>query len=131
MKREKFCIGHANGFRHLDEPLGGMEDEFDIGFNFKFDESPDEFVFHPSSLTKAYAEPRLILYISAVHRSQTSARQTLSYGLRRSEFSAGLEPTEQDERELRRRAMRTIELDLEAMKNRQAPKSLKELVMLE
>ncbi|MGD0651996.1 MAG: hypothetical protein ABSA97_12810 [Verrucomicrobiia bacterium] len=74
MSEQLTCLGHENGFQHLDVKLGGPE--HDLGFKFEEKESA------------GLAEPVLTLYVSVKDpRRKDSHPTTLHYGLTRSEFA--------------------------------------------
>ena len=98
-----FCTDQVNGFRHLRLELGGLEDDYDLGFKFENMES-DKFRLDSTTGVKAWAEPLLLLYVSVTHRSSPRSSQTLRYGLTRSKFARGLTSNPDDSERLPRTA---------------------------
>ena len=68
-----FCAGHVNDFGHLGLDLGGLKEEYDLGFKLE-EKEPDEFSVNPNTGVKAFAEPFLVLYISV--RDRESPKST-------------------------------------------------------
>jgi hypothetical protein len=117
MSEQLTCLGHENGFQHLDVKLGGPE--HDLGFKFEEKESA------------GLAEPVLTLYVSVKDpRRKDSHPTTLHYGLTRSEFANRLSASEQDRNELLKRAMPRLKADLESLRKGTKPRSLGRIVML-
>jgi hypothetical protein len=72
--------------------LGGLEQEFDLGFRFEEKES-GRFLVDPKTGTKIWAEPYLAFYVSVVRfDTPTTQRRTLHSGLTRSKWDATLLP---------------------------------------
>lgn len=110
-----FCADHINDFRHLTLDLGGLEQDYDLGFKFKKEESEESRV-DPNTrfisrgtgtpdAVRAWAEPLLVLYVSVVRRDLSKSVPTPRYGLTRSKFSLGaITPRPDDKEQLLRMA---------------------------
>jgi hypothetical protein len=128
MKNEEFCVGHTNGFEHLDRPLGGLEDEFDVGIKIRKEES-DQYVVDPSTGVN-WAEPRLVLYASVAHQNSAKIRKTLRYGLTRSAYGTQLNSIDEANPMLLKLALPALESDLSLLKSEKEPDSAAKIVML-
>jgi hypothetical protein len=106
MSEQQTCLGHENGFRHLE----GFGDQHDLGFKYEEVES------------EALAEPTLALYISMKDlRFGNSRPITLHYGLTRSEFANKHSACDADRKELLRRALRRLNADLQLLQGGMKP----------
>ena len=124
-----FCAGHVNDFGHLGLDLGGLKEEYDLGFKLE-EKEPDEFSVNPNTGVKAFAEPFLVLYISVRDRESPKSLPTLQYGLTRSKFARGLTSTPEDRKRLLQKARPYIRADVAALKAGVKPEAARGVVML-
>ena len=130
MNRKQTCLGHEKGFQHLTVKVGGLEDEYDLGFKFEEKES-DSYSVDPITGIKVWAEPELVLNISVKDPDDgNSSPLTLRYGLIRSRFANKLTAREADREELLKCALPKLKADLESLRRGENPPSLDQMVML-
>lgn len=129
MEPARFCIGHQNGLVYLSECLGGLETEYDFGAKF-VEKSPASVGVDPNSGVPLYPEPVLIFYASVAHRDSAHDRQTLTYGLTRSEYGTQLRSLDDAIPILLKRVLPILESDLRLLKDGKEPRSLMEVRML-
>ena len=120
-----FCAGHLNDFRHLALGLGGLEEDYDLGFKLEEKES-DEFRADANTGVEAFAEPLLVLYISVRDRESPKSLPTLQYGLTRSKFARGLTSNPEDRERLLQKARPCIRADVAALKAGVTPETARE-----
>ena len=102
------CIGHENGFEHIDLDLDGIEEGFDFGL--KFIEDP---TFADADDT---SEPHLSMYISVYHPEYFPYRdKSLQYSLVRSKWVNSPRCTEIDKKNLFRLSITLIRKEIESI----------------
>lgn len=129
MSKNNFCLGHLNGFEHLDSSIANVSQDYDLGIKFQEEES-DNFITDKHTGAKIWAEPLLILYISTAHQNHPKDRRTLRYGLSRSKFMSGLNSSKADEETLLNLALPRIKTDIDILRSGGIPNALNETQML-
>jgi hypothetical protein len=130
MNEKKVCLGHENGFQHLEVKPAGQENEYDLGFKLEEKES-DSYSIDSITGIKVWAEPELVLYISVKDLRRGNPNSlTLHYALTRSEFANKLSAGDADRDELLKRAMPRLRADLKSLRDGANPLSLDRIVML-
>lgn len=116
-EQENMCIRkHETGFCHFDFDLDGIEQGFDFGIKF----DPD-----PRLGDETYTgEPYLSLYVSVYHpKYQRQIKKRLEYSLYRSKWKNFSKCTDEDEVELRNRALDQIKSDVQSIINGKEPEA--------
>lgn len=86
---------------------------------------PGSYNIDPSTGNKVWPEPALVLVVSVDHPNWSSSQQhELHYGLSRSFFSSGIDPSEEDRNKLMTAAIPILKLDIEQIGNSDVPDSL-------
>jgi hypothetical protein len=82
-------------------------------------------IYHvdPTTGTKAWAEPALVLVVSVDHPDWPSP-QHLYYGLSRSDFTSGLDPRAEDRSKLMAAALPLLKTDIQRLGSSDVPDSL-------
>ena len=86
---------------------------------------PGTYHVDPATGNKVWSEPALVLVVSVDHPNWSAAQQhVLYYGLSRSFFSSGLDPSNEDRTKLMAAAMPILKVDIEQIGNSDVPNSL-------
>ncbi|NVL90965.1 MAG: hypothetical protein HWN69_08250 [Desulfobacterales bacterium] len=86
---------------------------------------PGTYHVDPATGNKVWSEPALVLVVSVDHPNWSSSQQhVLYYGLSRSFFSSGLDPSDEDRTKLMTAAVPILKVDIEQTGNSDVPGSL-------
>jgi hypothetical protein len=100
----------------------GIDPHFVLSSQFEL-VMPGIYDVDPTSHTKAWAEPALVLVVSVDHPDRPST-QHLYYGLSRSDFTSGLDPRAEDRAKLISAALPLLKTDIQRLGSSDAPDSL-------
>ena len=79
---------------------------------------PGTYIVDPSTGNKVWSEPALVLVVSVDHPNWSSSQlHELYYGLSRSFFSSGIDPSYEDRTKLMTAVMPILKLDIEQIGN--------------
>ena len=107
----------------LDPEQVGVDPRFMLSFHYELI-MPGTYHVAPGTSAKAWSEPALILFVSVNHPDWPTRQQVLHYGLSRSFFSSGLDPSAEDRAKLMAAAIPLLKEDIERIDHPKVPDSL-------
>jgi len=111
-----------------DEPVDpeqiGVDSRFTLLSHYEL-VMPGTYSIDPSTGNKVWSEPALVLVVSVDHPDWSSSQQRkLFYGLSRSFFSSGIDPSDEDRLKLMTAASPILKMNIEGIENSDLPDSL-------
>ena len=108
----------------VDPEQVGVDSRFILSSHYEL-VRPGTYYLEPATGNKAWSEPALVLVVSVNHPDWSSAQQrVLYYGLSRSFFSSGLDPSDEDRTKLMAATVTILKGDIGQIGNSDVPDSL-------
>jgi len=108
----------------IDPEQIGVDSRFILSSHYEL-VMPGTYYVDPVTGSKAWSEPALVLVVSIIHADWSSAQQhVLYYGLSRSFFNSGLDPSDEDRTKLMAATLPILKVDIGQIGKSDVPDSL-------